>query len=91
MNKYTITLESDVPPQIMLGERVGGGIVVEMKRESTLATTKELARHYHVSEKTVRNKLAEINQGTEGKALYDRRRADEIMRTVHKRGRKRAN
>lgn len=89
MHKYTITLEAESPPQIMLGERVGGGVVVELKRETTLATTKELARHYNVSEKTVRNKLADINQGTEGKALYDRRRAEEIMRTVHKRGRKR--
>lgn len=89
MHKYTITLESDTPPQILLGERIAGGVVVELKKESTLATTKELARHYNVSEKTVRNKLADINQGTEGKALYDRRRAEEIMRTVHKRGRKR--
>ena len=75
----------------MLGERVAGGVVVELKQHDALATAAQLAAHYGVSTKTIREKLSDINQGTSGKALYDPHRAAEIMRTVHKRGRKRAN
>jgi len=29
--KYTITIESDTPPQVMLGQNISGGIVKELK------------------------------------------------------------
>ena len=91
MNKYIITVESDTPPQLMLGERVAGAVIVEIKKDSALATAAQLATYYGVSTKTIRQKLAGINEGTSGKGLYNPTKAAEIMRTAHKRGRKRLN
>lgn len=91
MNKYIITVESETPPQIMLGERIAGALVVELKQDNALATTAQLASYYSVSTKTIREKLAHINEGTSGKALYNIHKAAEIMRTAHKKGRKRIN
>ena len=31
--KYTITVESDAPPQLFLGAVIGGATVVEMRQE----------------------------------------------------------
>ena len=31
VSKYTITVEADSPPQVMLGQNIGGGIVKELK------------------------------------------------------------
>jgi hypothetical protein len=91
MKKYIITVEADTPPEIMLGQRIAGGVVIELKQDNGLATAAQLASRYNVSAKTIRSKLSGINQGTTGKALYDLHRAEEIMRTVHRRGRKRLN
>lgn len=91
MKRYIITVEAETPPTVMLGERIAGGVVIELKQHDALATAAQLAAYYGVSTKTIRDKLADINQGTTGKALYDPRRAAEIMRTVHKRGRKRGS
>ena len=91
MKRYIITVEAETPPAVMLGERVAGGVVVELKQHDALATAAQLAAYYGVTTKTIREKLADINQGTSGKALYDPNRAAEIMRTVNKRGRKRVN
>ena len=91
MKRYIITVEAETPPAVMLGERIAGGVVIELKQHDALATAAQLAAYYGVTTKTIRGKLADINQGTSGKALYDPHRAAEIMRTVHRRGRKRAS
>ncbi len=70
--KYTITVESDTPPQILIGQNLGGATVVGMRQEKIeLISAAEIAQQQGISAATVRRKLAVINQGTEGKYLYD--------------------
>ena len=69
--KYTITVESDAPPQLFLGAVIGGATVVEMRQEKVeLISAAEIAQRHGISTATVRRKLAAINQGSEGKFLY---------------------
>ena len=91
--KYTITVESDTPPQITLGQNIGGGKVVKMQQEDVaLVTAAHLALKYSLSVNTVRNRLISINQGTDGKHLYDPALAHTLLTTKsERRGRKRAN
>lgn len=90
--KYTITIESDTPPQIMLGQNIGGGIVKELKQvEVDLVSAAHLAQKYNLSTTTIRERLVSINQGTQGKALYNPRLAHDVLTSKNKRGRPRAN
>ncbi|MBU3846577.1 MAG: DNA-binding protein [Candidatus Acinetobacter avistercoris] len=90
--KYTITVESDTPPQVVLGQNIGGGIVKEMKEvEIDLVSATYLAQRYNLSKTTIRERLASINQGTKGKALYNPRLAHDLLTSRNKRGRPRAN
>lgn len=92
--KYTITVESDKPPAIMLGQDIGGGIVKELKEvEVELVSAKDLANTYGVSVDTVRRKCDSINQGGVGKYLYNPKLADALLKANGKssRGRKRVN
>ena len=92
MAAYLIKVEADNPPQIMLGQNIGGGIVKELKEvEVELVSASHLAQKYNLSVITIREKLAPINQGTQGKALYDPRLAHDLLTTKNKRGRPRAN
>lgn len=78
--KYTITVESDTPPQIMLGQNIGGGIVKELKEVAhELLSASQLAEKYNMSVQTIRRKLADFNQGTSGKYLYNSKIADELL------------
>ena len=68
LSKYTITVEADSPPQVMLGQNIGGGIVKELKEvEMELVSAAKLAEKYNLSTTTIRERLASINQGTQGK------------------------
>lgn len=90
--KYTITIEADAPPQVMLGQNIGGGIVKELKEvEVELVSAAHLAQKYNLSVTTIRDKLVSINQGTPGKALYNPRLAHGLLTSRNKRGRPRAN
>lgn len=91
--QYIITVESDVPPQILLGQDLCGAIVTKLeKARQDLVSAAQLAKTYSLSVDTIRRRLSVINQGTEGKALYDPNLADSILRgSTSKRGRKRAN
>ena len=90
--KYTITIESDTPPQVMLGQNIGGGIVKELKQvEVDLVSVAHLAKKYNLSTTTIRKRLVSINQGTQGKALYNPRLAHDVLTSKNKRGRPRAN
>ena len=65
--KYTITIGADAPPQVMLGQNIGGGIVKELKEvEMELVSAAKLAEKYNLSTTTIRERLASINQGTQG-------------------------
>ncbi|MEN8313152.1 DNA-binding protein [Acinetobacter baumannii] len=93
-HKYIITVESDIPPQILLGQNLGGAIVTKLEQEKLeLVSAAELAKVYNLSVTTIREKLVSINQGTEGKHMYDPERARQILtkKDANKRGRKRAN
>lgn len=90
--KYTITVESDSPPQIMLGQDIGGAIVKELKEVDVgLVTASQLAKIYNLSVTSVREKLGSINQGTEGKSLYNPKMAHNLLTQKIKKGRPRAN
>ncbi|MQZ31085.1 DNA-binding protein [Acinetobacter haemolyticus] len=92
--KYTITVESDAPPQILLGQNLGGAIVTKLEQEKQeLVSAAELAKTYNLSVSTIREKLISINQGTGGKHMYNPELAHQILtkNESNKRGRKRAN
>ena len=92
--KYTITVESDTPPQILLGQNLGGAIVTKLEQEKQeLVSAAKLAKLYNLSISTVRAKLIAINQGTSGKNMYNPELARQILtrNETNKRGRKRAN
>ena len=92
MAAYLIKVEADNPPQIMLGQNIGGGIVKELKEvEVDLVSATHLAQKYNLSTTTIRERLVSINQGTQGKALYNPRLAHSLLTSKNKRGRPRAN
>ena len=90
--KYTITVESDAAPQILIGQNLGGATVVGMRQEKVeLVSAAEIAQQQGISAATVRRKLAAINQGTEGKFLYNPIAALQMLKdSKTTRGRKRA-
>lgn len=64
----------------MLGQMIGGAKVKEIKEiADELMSASQLALIYNLSAETVRNRLASINQGTVGKALYNPKLAHEIL------------
>ena len=93
--KYTITLESDTPPQLMLGQSVFGGKVtaLEMEKIPTLVSVTWLVEKYGLTKTTIIKKLEGYNQGTDGKHLYDSKTAMVILSQPqkNKRGAKRVN
>lgn len=91
--KYTIIIESSTPPDIMLGQNIGGGMVIELKQNSLeLVTASDLAMKYNLSVDTIRRKLECVNQGTTGKSLYNPHVAEKILQgNESKKGRKRVN
>ncbi|EPQ0106597.1 DNA-binding protein [Acinetobacter baumannii] len=92
--QFSITLEGDTPPQILLGQNLGGAIVTKLEQvKQELVSAAELAKVYNLSVTTIREKLISINQGTGGKHMYDPERARQILtkEDANKRGRKRAN
>jgi len=93
--KYTITVESDVPPQLMLGQSVFGGKVtgLEMEKIPSLVPVSWLVERYNFTKTTIIKKLEGYNQGTDGKHLYDSKTAMLILSNPqkNKRGAKRVN
>lgn len=93
--KCIIIVEGPTPPQFMLGDDIGGGVIItEMRKmDQELLSASQLAEKYNLSINTIRDKLVSINQGTSGKSLYNPKLAHEILtaKSLNKRGRKRAN
>ena len=92
--KYTFTVESDTPPKLYLGDKIGDATIVEMKLEPIeLVSNAWLAERYSISVDSVRRRCAAINQGTRGKALYNPKLADAILKNEikSKRGNRRKN
>lgn len=94
MAEYIVILESDSPPKILLGQNLFGAVVTELKqKKQELVSAAYLANLYSISTDTVRRKLESINQGSEGKCLYNPTLAATLLKEgdKNKRGRKRAN
>lgn len=91
--QYIITVESDTPPQILLGQNLYGAVVTKLeKAKQELVTAAQLAKTYNLSVNTIRSRLASINQGSKGKCLYSPEKAHQLLTMKEvKRGRKRVN
>ena len=93
MPEFVVTIDADSAPQIVLGQKLFGGTVTALKLEKRkLVSVAELVAKYGFSDETIRTKLAEINQGSQGKCMYDPDAADELLRKQpRRRGPKRIN
>lgn len=93
MPEITITLQVDSAPQLVLGQSIFGGIITALKLEKRkLVSVAELVAKYGYSDETIRAKCAAINQGSNGKFMYDPDAADAILKTTKvRRGPKRIN
>ncbi|EOR08245.1 hypothetical protein [Acinetobacter tandoii] len=93
MPEFVVTIDADSAPQIVLGQKLFGGTVTALKLEKRkLVSVAELVAKYGFSDETIRTKLAAINQGSNGKHMYDPDAADELLRKQQRRrGPKRIN
>ncbi len=93
--KYTIEVESENPPTILIGQNLFGGKVTALKMENIpkLVTVGWLSERYGLSRTTIIKKLESHQQGSEGKYLYDSQVALVVLSNVYKskRGAKRVN
>ncbi len=71
--KYIITVESERPPQLFLGDTIGGSTIISLKREEypDLVDAAWLIKRFPMSRKTIIEKIGCFNVGTAGKHLYD--------------------
>ncbi len=93
MPEFIVTIEADSAPQIVLGQMLLGGTVTALKLEKRkLVSVAELVAKYGLSDETIRTKCISINQGTNGKHMYDPDAADAILKNQKvRRGPKRKN
>ncbi|MFW2077524.1 DNA-binding protein [Acinetobacter sp. ULE_I010] len=93
MPEFIVTIEADSAPQIVLGQIVFGGTVTALKLEKRkLVSVSELVAKYSLSDETIRTRCISINQGSNGKHLYDPDAADALLRNSKvRRGPKRKN
>ena len=93
MPEIIITLQVDSAPQLVLGQSIFGGIITALKLEKPkLVSVAELVAKYGYSDETIRTKCAAINQGSNGKFMYDPDAADAILKnSKRRRGMKRKN
>jgi len=71
--KYIITVESESPPKICLGDSIYGTTVIGLEREQypDLVDLAWLTKRFPLSRHTLSEKLELFNLGGEGKKLYD--------------------
>lgn len=94
-HKYTITVEGDMPPSVLLGQLIGGAKVVALKAEDIpdRVGVAWLVERYGLSRSTIIARLEGHNKGSAGKHLYEAKFAMAILggETATRRGRKRIN
>lgn len=94
-HKYIITVESDTPPKICLGDKIHGATVVTMTIEQypDLVDLAWLTKRFPISRDILSRKLELFNIGSTGKKLYDPNIAVPFLKNKieHKSGRKRKN
>ena len=93
MAEFIVTIEADSTPQIVLGQILLGGTVTALKLEKRkLVSVSELVAKYGYSDETIRTKCISINQGSNGKHMYDPDAADALLRNPKfRRGSRRKN
>ena len=93
MAEFIVTIEADSAPQIVLGQILLGGTVTALKLEKRkLVSVSELVAKYGYSDETIRTKCISINQGSNGKHMYDPDAADALLRNPKfRRGPRRKN
>ena len=93
MPEFMVTIDADSAPQIVLGQKIFGGTVTALRLEKRkLVSVADLVAKYSLSDETIRTRCAAINQGTNGKHLYDPDAADAVLKNFKaKRGAKRKN
>lgn len=78
-----ITLETDKAPEILLGQQLLGGKVTALQlAKKKLVSVSELMEKYRLSRPTIIEKLSQINQGTNGKMMFDPDQADALLKKV---------
>lgn len=71
--KYIITVESESPPKICLGNKIHGATVVALETEQypDLVDLTWLTKRFPMSRDTLSRQLELFNIGSTGKNLYD--------------------
>ena len=71
--KYIITVESELPPRICLGDSIYGATVIALEKEQypDLVDLAWLTKRFPMSRETLSQKLELFNVGSTGKKLYD--------------------
>ncbi len=93
--KYIITVESESPPKICLGDLIYGATVIALESEQypDLVDLAWLAKRFQMSRASISAKINCFNVGGSGKQLFDPNVVMPILKTnlTNKRGRKRIN
>lgn len=71
--KYIITVESETPPKICLGDTIYGATVISLEIEQypDLVDLAWLTKRFPMSRQTLSQKLELFNVSSSGKKLYD--------------------
>lgn len=93
--KYIITVESESPPKICLGDSIYGTTVIGLEREQypDLVDLAWLAKRFQMSRASISAKINCFNVGGPRKQLFDPNVVIPILKTnlTNRRGRKRIN
>jgi len=93
--KYVITVESEMPPRICIGDSIYGATVIALEKEQypDLVDLAWLTKRFPLSRHILSEKLELFNLGGEGKKLYDPNIVIPFLKTNFKRrvGRPRKN
>ena len=93
--KYIITVESETPPKICLGDSIHGATVIALETEQypDLVDLAWLTKRFSMSRDTLSQKLELFNLCSSGKKLYDPNVVIPFLKTDLKsrRGRPRKN
>jgi hypothetical protein len=85
MDKYIVTLESEKPLNLCLGDQLGNGVIIELKKEELpkRITVAWLSEKFNLSKKTIIEKVGIYNKGDENKHLYDPKEVLPILENLY--------
>ncbi|ATU44168.1 hypothetical protein CS557_01120 [Acinetobacter junii] len=94
-HKYIITVESETPPKICLGDSIHGATVIALETQQypDLVDLAWLTKRFPISRETLSQKLELFNVGSVGKKLYDPNIVISFLKTdiKNRKGRPRKN